>query len=313
MSPLNTGKSCAARRQGFTLVELLVVIGIIALLISILLPSLNSAREAARRIKCGSNVRQMMMAGNQRAIDFSKCPAFLPTNGASGNALGYYFPRYIRDPSVAVCPATRNSIRSNYYWTYISSGVNASLYYYDSDKVPYDIVNTATTVESYGASYEPFGWYSHGVFPDGKIIDGRKVGTYQAQLGVTNPKDPRSNLSVFPALTYDVVKKAGKLYGPSSKTILLTDKDDDQYTANKSPMNNWPDANNNHGKAGTTVGFADGHVEFVRAGKELIRAYLDSYQDPSMNTTFIQTRYPGLVVSTQTVDGVSFPKYTLTE
>lgn len=60
--------------QGFTLIELLVVIAVIALRISLLLPALAKAREAARTTICGSNMRQIMLGFNAYASDYKTIP-----------------------------------------------------------------------------------------------------------------------------------------------------------------------------------------------------------------------------------------------
>jgi len=123
------------KRQGFTLIELLVVIAIIAVLIGLLLPAVQKVREAAARMSCSNNLKQMGLAMHNYHDANGKFPAGIVRNqGAAPPSTGTY--------------STPESLTRRYNWTI------AILPYIEQDNV-YRLWDFANFVNNEGLAGDP--------------------------------------------------------------------------------------------------------------------------------------------------------------
>jgi prepilin-type N-terminal cleavage/methylation domain-containing protein len=161
------------RTRGFTLVELLVVIGIIAVLVGILLPTLNRARESANRAACLANLRtigQMWLLyaqDNKRQIPLGtqsnvyQESYWIRLNGRYPSWGPFFLGGYMKSPKAFYCPSAQDP------W-----------YQYNGEKNFYDPANTNTRA----------GYFMRPMYYDGTPVLWQQSGS-SAAIPVTGKKD----------------------------------------------------------------------------------------------------------------------------
>jgi prepilin-type N-terminal cleavage/methylation domain-containing protein/prepilin-type processing-associated H-X9-DG protein len=283
-STFHAGRSSATSGwRGFTLVELLVVIGIIALLMGILLPTLGRVRAQAAETKCKSNIRQWAQ-GLQMYLNDSR--GTLPRAGGDGDSTGDAVGAW-DDPALwfnALPPRVSSPTYNELQLTHASGGTRLPI---EGDNSLFICPSSTMAVKSpaeAAAVVSPAGYFN---------IYGREPGASSATYRETficyvwNSKldDNNDNIDV-------PVMKINQLR-PASKVAVVVEKRMQPGEAPKSIHRNrtlgrikadWQRFAGRH-RQGGMIAFADGHVEWL-AEKD-VQPIVDPYTGRERGNEFV--------------------------
>jgi prepilin-type N-terminal cleavage/methylation domain-containing protein/prepilin-type processing-associated H-X9-DG protein len=226
------------KRQGFTLIELLVVISIIAVLIALLLPAVQSAREASRRAQCSNNLKQIALAVHSYHETSNVVPPVCTYPGGQSTLSGGWSSTWV----IAILPYIEQTAMASAY-NFSAFAIVTGTSGFENTTVTYNqiatmicpsennlqrpsLTGTSTYVGNFGGPGQN-SCYSGVIVPTGDPNLVMKLGPKLGNVGpvtIESIRDGSSNTAMFSERLYGLSsnQQFGPGKSPNSKRVIFS-------------------------------------------------------------------------------------------